>query len=356
MVSFCPVVSPAQAAERDKNTLGESAPGEFNPADVLAELEEEVRRLRASGAVTHAYEEELSEAFRRLVPGRSTDEELARALLVADEASYIQGEIPVESARRSVVAVKRLLRKSMAWYMNFLAAQVQEMGQANGKVSKILAARVDDLGARAPSAVPAEIIAHLGRQAVPDLSEWSELAVSLMQGCHGRIAHMEAGHGELLGTLRAAGADIYGVEPRGELADEAQAGGMDVWSDPVFDHLHAVREGALSGLILSGVVDREVPGRLWELLLLARNALSPRAPLMIISSTPAAWLSGRLGVAADLAPGRPLQAASWQVLLEAAGFSGIERREPPSHGSGDGEVDGIASKVETVAVVGVKGS
>ena len=71
--------------------------------------------------------------------------------------------------------------------------------------------------------------------------------------------------------------------------------------------------------MLSGVVDRLALHALLPLLTLSRRALARHAPLVIVSE-PEAATAGRDPAALDLVDGRPLHAATWELLLGRAGF------------------------------------
>ena len=72
----------------------------------------------------------------------------------------------------------------------------------------------------------------------------------------GDIVHADCGEGELLHTLRAAGAAVHGVEPRGAVALQAIEGGCSVTIAEASEHLASRPEGTTGGVVLSGVVDR----------------------------------------------------------------------------------------------------
>jgi hypothetical protein len=157
-----------------------------------------------------------------------------------------------------------------------------------------------------------------------DPAGWADLAVERLAGATGRVLHAEAGAGALLTALVAAGIDAYGVEPRRHLADQAVAGGHDVRPDGALAHLRTLPPGALGGLVLSGCVDRLPLSSLLELADLAGSRLAAGGVLVIVGATPNGWADAAPVEESDLAPGRPLHAATWQRLLVERGFGSVE--------------------------------
>jgi hypothetical protein len=111
----------------------------------------------------------------------------------------------------------------------------------------------------------------------------------------------------------------HGVEPRGAVALRALEGGRSVTICEASEYFAARAAGSLGGIVLSGVVDRIPLHALLPLLAQCRRALAHGAPFVVVSEVPGA--SGtREPPAADLIEGRPLHAATWEVLLERSGF------------------------------------
>ena len=291
---------------------------------VLAEIEEDARRKRATGELPPSLERELDLAFDRYAPVGTLDNDFGEALKAADRASFANVAVPTASNKPGVSLVKRVLRKVMAWYLNYLAQQVTAFGSATVRALRALGARVDDLE---------ETVSGLGAVADDgsdrpaedaDLSPWAELAVARMSSVGGRVLHAECGRGSLIGPLRAAGVDAYGVDPRPALVDAAVAAGHDAFPDEVVAHLEAAAEGSLGGLVLSGCVDRLPLPQQRRLVELAANRLASGGVVIVIGTSPDSWRRTTAELEADLAPGRPLHASTWAHLLERQGFAGAE--------------------------------
>jgi hypothetical protein len=151
----------------------------------------------------------------------------------------------------------------------------------------------------------------------------------------GVIVHADCGHGELLRALRAQGAAAHGVEPRGALALQAIEHGGSVTIAEASEHLASQAEGSMGGVVLSGVVDRLALHSLLPLLAQSRRVLQRGAPLVVISEQVAARES-RDPPAQDLVDGRPLHEATWELLLQRAGF--VEVAPLPDGGGHDGRL------------------
>jgi hypothetical protein len=135
----------------------------------------------------------------------------------------------------------------------------------------------------------------------------------------GVIVHADCGDGDLLRALQDRGAEAHGVEPRGALALQAIEHGCSVTIAEASEHVGSRAEGSTGGVVLSGVVDRLPLHALLPLLTQSRRALRRGAPLVVISE-PVPSVEARDETARDLVDGRPLHQATWELLLERAGF------------------------------------
>jgi hypothetical protein len=139
----------------------------------------------------------------------------------------------------------------------------------------------------------------------------------------GEVLHGDCGRGALLGALRDAGMAAVGVEPRGGVALEALEAGHSVALCEVTEAIAGRAIGSLGGVVLSGVVDRLPLHDLVLLLAQTLRALEPGAPLVVLSSDSAVPATQWGPEAVDLIAARPLQAATWELLLSRAGFVGV---------------------------------
>jgi hypothetical protein len=268
------------------------APGRSEPLDlsrVLAEIEEEARLIKASGRIAPGYEAKVASAFEEMVPGGASSTELARALRALDEASFIRGDIPVEEQSSAIRFGKRLLRKSMAWYMRFLAGQVGAMGQANLRIIRLLVERIEELERRVPPGLPRQVGLLDEEESFPELSAWA-------------------------GIVQAA-------------VDRLVSRGLDVWADDPAFHIERVGYGSLGGVVLSGMVDRESPTRIFRILVETRERLRPGCSLVVLATSPETPI---VSARVELSDGKAMHAQTWKALLSAAGFEEVEELTAPS--------------------------
>jgi hypothetical protein len=301
---------------------------------LMAEIDAEVRARRAAGDLPTGFERELDLIFARYAPVGAMGDDLESVLARGEQASFIDLAAPTESALPGVPLVKRLIRKMVFFYLHYIAEQITTLGLVLIRAVRLLGQRVELLeqavtgGTGAPAAGESPSAASLAP--VPELAHWEPLLAGAFAHVPGRVLHGECGAGALVGALRRAGADAYGVEPVGERAEAADGAGIEARPSEVLDHLRTLREGALGGLVLSGCVDRLPPLAQHELVALAASRLGTGTPLAILGTDPAAWQRAVGPVAADLAPGRPLHAETWARLLETAGFSEVELHRGPA--------------------------
>ena len=198
-----------------------------------------------------------------------------------------------------------------------------ELEEAMGHVVeafRFLSARVATLEARlAAQDRPVEGAAWL----VParPLGSWTgPVAAHLLASTPGGdLVHADCGEGDLLEALSGRGAVAHGVEPRGAVALRALERGFAVTIAELSEHLAGRPEGSLGGVALSGVVDRLPLHALLSLLGQCRRALCRGAPLVVVAEPPAATESWE-APALDLVQGRPVHEATWELLLDRAGF------------------------------------
>ena len=300
--------------------MTEEQSGTVDLDKVMGEIQEEVRRRRAAGDFPPSLERELDLVFDRFVPVGPLDGDFGEAIKAADRAAYINVAVPTASQKPGVGEVKRVLRKAMAWYLEYLAQQVTAFSTSTVRALRTLAERTTHLEEQLAQWRPAEDDGRDRPAEAPDLSEWEQPLVAHLSGVNGRVLHAECGRGATVQALRGAGVDAYGVDPRGPLVDAAVAAGLEAWPDDPVSHLGAVADGGLAGLVLSGCVDRLPLGRQRLLVELAAAKLAPGGRVVILAVNPERWPAAVPALESDLAPGHPLHAATWAHLLDRARF------------------------------------
>lgn len=310
---------------------------------VMAEIDAEVRRRRASGDLPAGLERELDELFLEFSPvGLHGKARLRETLALVDGSAYVDTAVPTASQKALGGLVKGTIRKALGWYIGFIVHQVVKFAWAVSRMFHVLVDHVEDLEA----AVEAQRTPKLPPSAVPRVDPgtqwWSPVAVAAMDGVRGRVLQAECGTGGLLDALLAVGVDAYGVDPAEPDIELATDRGLDVRAEGVLDHLEVVADEALAGLVLSGSIQWLDPGERERLIDLVSSRLALEGVLVVQSATPEAWAGNSGHVLTDLAPGRPLHPETWVHLLTERGFS----KAVVTFGGGDQRLDRVAATGE----------
>lgn len=206
-------------------------------------------------------------------------------------------------------------------------AQVQQFTAAWDAL-RYLAARLERL--ERGSDVLADLFPDLARD-VPeaDVGPWAGHLADwfIRPEAEGPVVHGESGDGSLLRALDAAGYQARGIEPRADRV-WAGAGGPAVALGEVTERLADADDGELSGLILSGCIDRlSLPGKLL-LIELAVGKTAPGATVAVLPTDQQAWADGCPVTVADLAPGRPMHPETWTAAFERVGLVDVRWHQP----------------------------
>src|SRR5581483_5001884 len=110
---------------------------------VMTEIREEVRTRRAAGDFPPSLERDLDRIFDRFVPREALDSDFREAIQAADRAAYVNVAVPTASQKPGVGEVKRVLRKAMAWYLEYLAQQMTAFGTASVRALRALGERLE---------------------------------------------------------------------------------------------------------------------------------------------------------------------------------------------------------------------
>jgi len=318
------------------------ARGTAIPSDeFLEELAEAFRRLRPQGSprwnfaaaftqLERNFGEEPPEAgvddpapgveAGRVPPGPGPPAGQRAVRRAADPIiSRVQPWIEARAADAASSATRQALAEGMG--------RVEEGFDATLEAFRFLAARVEaleDAAARRSAAVDGS--AWLLPS--PEVAHWTAPVARWLAGAPaGPVVHGECADGGFALVLGEAGLDVAGCEPRGSLAWLAASRGLAVHVGAVPEYLAGLGAASLSGLVLSGLVDRLALEDLVALVTLAADRLAPDGRLVVIGSRPGGEVAGRDAVAHDLVPGRPLHPETWSLLLDRAGFSGVELLE-----------------------------
>lgn len=295
-------------------------------AELLAEIDAEVRRRRESGDLPPDFERELDLVFARFAPVHAVGDDFAQVLERTEQSTHVDVLAPVASRTPGVGFAKRVIRKAIIWEMRHVAQQVSTFAFGVTRAVRLLGQRVDHLEQSAPGA-GGRLLA-MARAASPpvDVGRWGSVVLDAVKGAPGRVLHTECGDGALVAHLVEAGVDAYGVDP----VEQAVPPGLEVRVDEGFDHLRALGDGSLGAVVLSRCVDLLPLGVLADMARTVRAKVAPGGVAVVLSSRPDSWN----GVAADLAPGRPLTPRTWGQLFEAGGLSSADVVEGPTEDGG----------------------
>jgi hypothetical protein len=299
-------------------------------AKVMVEIDEEVRRRRASGDLPARVERELDELFLEHSPVAGRGGGLDEALRMVDATAFIDPVVPVGSNKSGGAAVKKGLRSLNLWYIGYVTHQVSQFATAVSRTLHLLDDRVTELRRQleAQQVPPARVVE--AAWAVGADAWWVPEAVGALREVPGRVLHAAAGDGWLVRVLTGKGIDAYGVDPRPGRVGSAELEGADLREEEVLEHLRAVEPAALGGVVLTGVVDGMTHGEREQLLRTVRDRLAPDGILVVHSLSPSGWVSDAAPPEADLSPGRPLRAATWSHLLSTLGFEAAVGGGPSS--------------------------
>lgn len=294
---------------------------DINQASLLAEIDRDARRLRQEGVISPAFERQLDALFDRVAPP-ATSNDLEHVVASAEDLAFVSAAV-APSGTGLVGAVKHFLRRVVRRLATSVTNQVQAFAVVASHGLRLIARRIDRLEAAAP-ALDTHVAAELVRTPRA-LSEvvWTDHVVRGAADAPGRVMHADCGTGLLVHALVEAGFDAYGVEPRLAEADAAARSGIEVRDGDALEHLRQIPDGVLGAVVLTDCVDRyPLP---WKLALLDEmtRALAPGGRALIVTITPETWGMGGSRIAADLAPGRPLDATTWEHLLRQRGYEAV---------------------------------
>jgi hypothetical protein len=288
---------------------------------LLAEIEEEVQRKRASGELPAEFERELDVAFAELAPEGAVEADFRSLMDRLVATATIDTNASVASSRPGVAQLKQVVAKAIAWDLRHLASEVSRVNQRLVRALELLDDRVralEESALGAGVALPPELaaLAWPGFPAGP----WLELAAAELASAPGRILHAECRDGIFLAALQASGVDAYGVEPSPLFVDAAEVA-VDVRCEGADAHLRSLPQASLGAVVLSGCADTlPVPARV-ALVDAVLTRLHRGGRIIVLSAGPA--VAGDDLVAYDLAPGRPWHAATWAALLPVRGFADV---------------------------------
>jgi hypothetical protein len=294
---------------------------------VMAEIDVEVQRRRASGDLPAGLETELDELFLEFSPvGLHGKARLRETLALVDGSAYVDMAVPVASEKAVGSYVKRLIKAGLGWYIGFIVHQIIKFAWSVSRMFHVVVDHVEDLEEEVATLRTPELPTSAVPRTTPGSGWWVPEVRAALAGRKGRVLHADCGDGSLVDALIEDGVDAYGVDPDGSVIESAIERGLDVRAESVLDHLEIVAPEALSGVVLTGAVQWLHPNQRDRLVTLLASRLAVDATVVIQSATPESWAAGTSPLISDLAPGRPLHPETWAHLLAHHGFDQVDSR------------------------------
>jgi len=305
-------------------------------------------------------ERELLDAFERLAPAGSLqwgfDDALRRLSPSGDRGTWVEPwhGLPADlwDRGRGAKAGERMLGD----VVTALAQELTEYSQrivddVRGTVPTVdavfdafryLAARVDRLESAADPLGfrPADLALP-----VPDASEWSTALATWVDGAGHPVVVGELGATGVVGAVVATGADVDGVDPRGQLVwalregRPGRPGQVRATIGDVQEHLDRLPPASRAGVVLSGCLDRSALADKVHLVTSAFRALVPGGTLVLLVGDQVAWDAGLEPTVRDLLPGRPLHCDTWALVLAHLGMV-----DPVAHRAEQGSVHAVVAR------------
>jgi hypothetical protein len=289
---------------------------EFDLDRMIGELETESARRRADPGYPHDADARLHFELARQAPNPWRPP-TAEALVdrIEETASARPGSAP--GAEIESMGSRRRRPQVVARYVEGVDRRVASLGLAVAAAMRAVTGRLGQLEERVRRLEPEHTLPTLPPP-VPGgsdtLARWKDrLAESLPLG--ERVLYAESEADEVVGWLRSAGVDAYGVTSLGS----PDRPGPDIRFADLFDHLRAVGDGALGVMLLVGVPEVMRPESIGPLVSEMRRVTK----VAVVISEAQWWWRQRLGaVHADLAPGRPLDSDTWLDAFHRVGMDG----------------------------------
>ncbi len=309
--------------------------GAITAESIRIDIEQEVARLRAEGKYPPSLLAKVRAVYNATLPTGAAGgaKDFRSSFRLLDRNAYIDIYVPTDSRKPGVALVKRTIRSLVAWYLTYITQQFNNFASRLMHVIGILDARLSRLEETGGENAWSEL-AWIGPTS--GLAAQSILAGPIQDALTevpGRVLVLECGEGKLLSTLRRSGLSAYGIDERAELLDTAERSGLEVRHVSASEHLAGVAPGSLSGLVLSGVVDRSGAHVRVSLLRQAAAALAKGGILAIASAGQELFDSESNVVEAELSDGRPYSPKVWEHLAAKAGFTQVRTMAQDTSGA-----------------------
>ncbi len=292
-------------------------------AKVPDDLSHKVEELIASGQLNRFVDAEILQAYFDLAPGNNPDEDLMRAIKQAEEASVINSLPPLESHKKSAKLAKTAIAKVIAWYMNHLGRQLQQMGLANNKVNIMLAERINLLRRSNEISLDPQLVLAAPGAAPISLEPWYDKVGQVIATSVGRIEILGVVEGNFLSALRLP-LERTRIVDAYELEAEGSSNLQDIfWAQDPFAHLRSLGSSTLDVLVLSRYIEDLTSGEIVETLRQAKSKLAPGGTLLVAVRSIASKGSINPSIRGQLKGVVPISIETWLYIIESLGFCEI---------------------------------
>lgn len=287
---------------------------------IVREIDETVKRRRASGGLPAELEAKLDLEFARFAPAGAGGTDINHLLARMEQRSHIEINPPLEDGNALALQTKRTIRRVVRWYVRAIAEQASAFDSATTRAMRLTAQRLDRVEAAAYSDAIVSLLYDEYARILEIDSDVAETVVQSLRSVTGRVLQLGCGDGWLLEQLQQNGITASGVEPSLAPAEAAVAKGLDVRSDDIVDYLAEINEKSLGGIVLTGFGDFGTPAQRQAVLSECANALDDGGVLVVLSAQSTVWNEEQFGVVADLALGRPFVPATWIAFMNQLGI------------------------------------
>ncbi len=138
------------------------------------------------------------------------------------------------------------------------------------------------------------------------------------------VVDIGCGRGELLGALASRGIRARGVDISPAMVELSRSKGFSAEQGDALDYLERQSPDSIGGLVAIQVVEHFTPAYLTRFLDAAFLAMRPGAPLILETINPACWMAFFETYLRDVTHQQPLHADTLKLLVQAAGFTGVD--------------------------------
>ena len=289
---------------------------------IQAEIQKEADQRRESNPALVIQEREISQAWRRSVPGaaavnRDTDSPAdlkanAEHLLGSvKDLSLLNVDAPT-GTRQGVRQLKNTMRRLTRWYLRYLADQINAFNHFLVNLLRTTEQRIARLEYDARAA---EIMGEFV-DPVPDADAGlGEAVANLLSPCDGPVAVVSCGSGLMVSALVNVGITAHGVDDSPEAISDGVDEGLDLRVAAPLEHLNRIPDGSLAAVVLTRSAERQGPVELSTLIDEALRCVEPSGRIVVA----VADIGARSAPEAELLRGMGLSPETWAHLLAKRG-------------------------------------